>query len=487
MLSSTSFADNQVINLSLKEAVRLAVENNLSLKAELYNPAQAEADIRKNRAIYETRLLLNSSYQDTTTFLPNTLEEYNAQQLIITPGLSKLFPTGGTAEVHFDNQYNRQPTSGIGYINGYPSYWQSDISLKLNQPLLKNFGRDATELNIKVAEMTKKGSLKHLKTAILSMVAQVRTEYFKLRSYQDDLQSKKKSLELAKQILFETEARVKAGVLPAMEILNARYGVALREGELIDAEKTAHDQRDVLALLLQLDSSADIIPIDSLDKEAHKFDQEEALKLALANRPDLDEIKTSFDTAALQTKVLRSQTLPTLNLVSSVAFTGAATKYNRNIEHVGSTDYPIWSVGIQFEYPLGNQEAENDYIKSRLKTEQIETQIEGLKASIANEVRTAIRGVDSAYKQLDISDKAAAYADERFRAYLKKSEVGLATNKDVLDVENDLSTARSNQIKAQTTYETALTQYWKATGELLEREGINVEVKKSDALYNKIR
>jgi hypothetical protein len=37
-----------------------------------------------------------------------------------------------------------------------------------------------------------------------------------------------------------------------------------------------------------------------------------------------------------------------------------------------------------------------------------------------------------------------------FKAFARKAEVGLATNKDVLDVENDLATAKNNQIKAQT-------------------------------------
>ena len=48
------------MKLSLKEAVKLALERNLDLKAELYNPAQAEADLRKSRSIYEPRLKLDT-------------------------------------------------------------------------------------------------------------------------------------------------------------------------------------------------------------------------------------------------------------------------------------------------------------------------------------------------------------------------------------------------------------------------------------------
>ena len=77
----------------------------------------------------------------------------------------------------------------------------------------------------------------NLKSVVLATVAQVNTEYYKLGSFRQDLESKKVSLELASKILKETDARVKAGVMPAMETLNAQYGVSLREKDIIDAEQ----------------------------------------------------------------------------------------------------------------------------------------------------------------------------------------------------------------------------------------------------------
>ena len=176
-----------------------------------------------------------------------------------------------------------------------------------------------------------------------------------------------------------------------------------------------------------------------------------------------------------------------MNLVSSVALTGIDKDYDRNNERLGSFDYPAWSVGLQFDYPLGNQAAESDYVKSRLKVEQAKVQLENLKSSIENEVKIAIRGVTSSYKQLDVADRGRLFADERVKAYMKKSEVGLATTKDLLDVENDLVAARTNQIKAEALYAISLNQYWKSTGELLEREGILIDSSRSDQLYNGLK
>jgi outer membrane protein TolC len=136
-----------------------------------------------------------------------------------------------------------------------------------------------------------------------------------------------------------------------------------------------------------------------------------------------------------------------------------------------------------FEYPLGNNAAENEYIRNKLRVEQGRTQLRSLEANVENEVKTAIRGVDSGYKQLDVADRGRAFAEERLRSFIKRSEVGLATIKDVLEVESELATAKSNQIKALTGYGDAVTQLLRATGDLLEREGISVTEREGDSLY----
>lgn len=480
---STAFAQDGTVSLTLKEALRQAVEKNLDVRAELYNPAQAEADLRKNRAIYETHLTLDTSYQDSTTVATSRVVGNKVKTFKITPGAYRLFPSGGTLSLAYDNLY----TDTNSTFATFNRYWQSDVTLSLSQPLLKNFGRDTTELNIRVAELSKDSSLKRFKGKLLTTVAQVESEYYKLGSLRDDLASRKVSLELAKRVLSETEARVKAGVLPAMEILNALFGVASREKDLIDAEKAVRDQVDVLRVLLHMEDVRDIVTTDAPSREEFFMNEDDAIRRALTQRPELEELQSQLATSEVQSRVAKARTLPDLNLNSSIAMTGLADRYVRTVEQVGSADNPVWTIGLQLDYPLGNQSAENDYIKSRLRTEQTRVQISSLQESITVETRASLRSVQTAYKQLEVADRGKAYAEERLKAYLKKNEVGLATTKDVLDVENDLATARSNQIKAQVAYVTAISQLLKATGDLLEREGITVSAAPADALYRDIR
>ena len=483
ILPVTTFSSETPVPLALNEAIRMAVEKNLDVRAELYNPAQFEADINRNRSIYDPVLNIQTKYSDSYFASGHT------QDLLIYPFVSQTFWTGGTATVGFSNEYTNL-NNGALTNNGFltPSInWQSGLGVSIIQPLWKNVGREATEIAINVSRYSKFASLEHFNSILLTTVAQVRTEYFKLYSLREELDVKKVSLELARKILSETQGRVKAGVLPAMEVFNAEFGVATREKELIDAELAVSNQVDVLRLLLQMDANGgDLQTVDLPPRERYDVIESEAIQKAL-NRPDIREQKRNLELNELLTRNFSQKTRPDLSLTASAQLTGLDSAYQRNMNQVLASDYPAWSIGLNFSYPLGNRAAENDYRRSRLITEQISLKLRNLEETSANEVRAAIRGIEAGYKQIEVTDRGARFAEERLRSFIRKNEVGLATNKDVLDVENDLDVSKSNQITAVVGYANALTTYWQVTGELLEREGIRVVEGDADKLYSATR
>lgn len=479
------YVSAEQLPLTLKESIRMAVEKNLDVRAELYNPAQFEAEINRNRSIYDPQLSLLTEYTDSTISPVGSVtsgKTTESQSFLVNSSLSRLLWTGASASINFNNSY-----TGSNSSQSMPNYWQTGLGASISQPLLKNAGRDATEIAINVSRLSKFASLERFNSKLLSTVVQVRTEYFKLHSLLEERDVKKVSLELALKILSDTKARVKAGILPAMEILNAEFGSVSREKELIDAELAVKNQIDVLRLLLQVeDKNAELHILDLPPRDLLDTVESDAIRMAL-ERPDIREQKRNLEIAELQTRVFSAKTRPDLALTASASLTGNDSTYHGNMDKVVTFDYPVWSIGLNFVYPLGNRAAENDYRKSRLKTEQTALQIRSLEENAANEVRAAIRGIATGFKQIEVTDRGRVFAEERLRAFIRKNEVGLATTKEVLDVENDLAVSKSNQIKAVVGYANALTRYWQVTGELLEREGIRVVEGDADKLYSATR
>lgn len=480
-LPSVSMANAIPLKLTLSEAIRMAAERNLDVRAEFYNPAQFEADINRNRSIYDPFLLFETTYADSTSPSISSSANINGQTFDANVSLSQLLWTGGTASAVYRNNYTTTNS-----ILSEPHYWQSQLGVSLSQPLLKNAGRENTEINIIISRLSKYASIEHLNSRLINTVAQVRIEYFKLYNLRELLEVRKVSLELARKILSETKSRVAAGVLPAMEIINAEFGAVSREKDLIDAEKAYSDQLDVLRLLLQIEGRNDITVTDLPMREAYQVSEEEIIRRAL-NRPDIKELKRTLEVNELQTRFFGNNIKPDLKLTATAGVAALDRTYYRELEKIGTIDSPYWSVGLVFSYPLGNRAAENDYRKSRLKTEQTALQIKSLEASVTTDVRAAIRSVATGYKQIEVTERGRAYAEERLKAFIRKNEVGLATTKDVLDVENDLAAAKNNQITALVAYNNAITLLWQVDGELLEREGIRIVEADINKLYTNSR
>lgn len=502
-------AGEVVDRLTLKEAVALAAERNLEARAELYSVAQSVAEIERNLAIYDPALSLQSTYSYTpvNTLAPGVpeisvptaptapsgpgdggdsgsgsqvqLEEapQDSESFQFNVSLSRLLGSGGTVAAVFNNSYTTatMPNSTLD------SYWYNTLGLSYVQPLLKNFGRENTELEIAVSRLSRNASLEHFKGRLTEIVSKVRNEYFRLYSLREELQVRQASLELARKILRETKARFEAGVVPALEILNAEFGVAQREKELNDAEKLVRDQVDTLRVLLQLPPGVDIDPVDAPQIGQPAVDEAEQIRRAL-ERPDLAEQRRSLEIAELRARIDRNRTRPDLSVNAATFLTSLDPDYFGDI-----ADTPTWSVGLNLSYPFGNGAAENEYRRSRLLADQTAVRIRALEESAANEVRAAIRAMSVSAKQIEVTERGRAFAEDRLRAFIRKNEVGMATTKEVLDAETDLMEARNNRIQAAVDYDSALTRLWTATGELIAQSGIRITGEEAERLYGEVR
>lgn len=486
-LSVTAEAKEGVFPLTLKDAIKMAVEKNLDVKAELYNAAFTEADIERSKGIYNPVFSLLAGYKDTSTprsYIVNVQDPINRQKdVVVKTGISQLISSGGIFEVSYEDGWN-QNNAGASGITNMDNYFRSNFTLSFSQPLLKNFGRETNELSINVSKFNKEGELEQFKSKLQEIVSRVMTQYYKMYSVHKNLEVKRSSFTLAEKIFSNTKNLVNEGVLPSMELLNAQLGVSIQKKNLIDAERAFKDQTGELCLLLQLDRVNDIIPTDTPLRDEYKVDESQLIQSALKESPNLKQLRVSLKNSELKSRVAESQLLPLLDVVSSATLTGLADSYSQDLDQVSSGRYPNLFVGLKLVYPIGNDSAKNDSIKSKLKIEQIRTQVRSYEESIKNDVGAAVRAVDFGFLQLNVTAQGRVYAEEVLQAYIEKQKSGLATTKDVLDSLNNLVTEQGKDIQAVTDYNNAIVTLWKTTGELLKQEGITLGKKESEALYN---
>lgn len=458
--------------LDLREFERLAIERNLDLRAETFDTMASEAAVRREYGLYDPLAEADWSEgtsRERTTFIfqggliGKQIVDFRRADF----SLAQKLPTGADLVASFTNlrEDSNLPTRTFD-----PSY-DSELKFFLIQPILRDFGRRVTEQGILFAIKDREISVQDLRERAFDVLSQVRDAYFDVLRYRDELTYREASVALAEKVLAENQARVKVGVLPPVEVLEAEVGLKLRQRELLDAERNYSDSLDILAVLVNVPAPVEVAG-EELGQPAIESDEEQGLRSALEKRPDILRRLKEIERLALESKIARNRTLPALDLFASYSHKGLGGDYDDALDDIASGELENWEVGLNFSYPIGNREARNEYLRTRLRLKGNHARLAQLKEEVLREIRAAIRLLEVSGKKIEVASRGRDLAEEQLRTLLKRKEVGLATTRDVLEGEEDLAEARTEFTAALADYNKAVTDYLRGSGQLLEHEGV---------------
>lgn len=474
MGQANDFPDSaEKINLSRDFAVKMAILKNIDLKVEKMNSEMAATDVLRNRSIYDTVLSLSSaggvSYLTGTPF-------FQTRSSTSSISLTQYVPTGGSiaasTQTGYTNAVNGLTTPDVA------SEWQSSVGITITQPLLKNAGRETMELGILLAANTHQETEERLRAANADTVAAVISSYNRLFALRQNLESRTSAMQTAQTFLDKLKKRKKPSSLQKLEIANTEYAISLRRRELVDGERNVRDQEAILRYLIGMEKKVKIIPVDPPSREEPKETQDEAIKSALELRPDLRQLKMSLKSSQLQERVSKHQTMPELSVTASGGVTGTGPQFGDSYRQLGDKPSKYWSAGMQLTAPLGNSAAENDYRRSRIRTEQVEQQIKALSWRVRNDIESDLRALISARLQIQTADRSLTYAEQRLDEYRKNIDNSSVNVQDLINAENDLTNARNAQAEALEGFSNAVVKLWKDSGLLLDRFGVKIETVK---------
>jgi len=483
------------VHLTLEEAIALSLQQNLSLQVVRYDQAQSREGIEQALGIYD--FLLDGGLQlssDTTPAASNLdgAEVQETDRAGFQLGLSRLLPTGATAEVAWANGRFRT-NSRFSLLN--PSY-SSGFDLTLSQPLLRDFGRSVTERGIVIARNNLEISRLGFVQQVTALLRDVEEAYWNLVEARYQLQVAEAALDLARRLHEQNRVRVDVGTLAPLELVQSEVGIATRDEEIIRARFAVGNAEDRLRQLLGMDREerlwgAEIVPDSEAEISVPLLPVEKAIDQALLSRPELASRRVTRQNLEVQAEYLRNQTKPRLDLQATYGFNGVGGdavvrdaagnviasfpgSWDDALEQIADAEYRGWTVGVGFAYPLGNRSARAQSSAAELAVEQAGTEERELELGIATEVRTAVRAVEAAAKAIESAKASRRLAEKNLEAEQRKYENGLSTSFQVLQIQDDLTAARSRVVAAVSAYRRALASYRRALGTLLEENQVTV-------------
>jgi outer membrane protein len=468
-----------VRQLSIEEAVRLALDNNLSLRVERINPQLQDLSIEQARTAWTPNLTSKMSTSSTTSpvsgFFSGATDKVIRDSFSANVGANQLLPWGSNYTVTWDTSRTK---SNSVYDSPNPSK-AANLNFSLTQPLLRNLKTDSSRQQLVVSKNNRDLSDIALRQTVLSTVRSVKYAYWNLKAAVASLKVANQSLDLAVESLRNNRSKVEIGTMAPIDIVEAEAEAARRKEAVITAEATVRRAEDALRTLI-LDSKATDFwatrfeLTDQPDSQPHTVDVESAVKVALSKRTDLATARKNVELTDVTIAYQRNQILPDLNATVGYGLSGQG---GRKLNQVGfppvtvgeitegfgtmmnrllSNDFHSWSFAVQFSYPIGNGLAEANLARTRLQKSQSLVQIQNLELQVAASVRDVARNVETNQQQLVSTQATRRLMERRLEAEQKKFAAGLSTNFLVFQAQRDLADAQYSELVALLNYNKSL-------------------------------
>ena len=460
--------------LTIDEVVQMALTNNLDILISRLNPVIDQFALNGLYGAYEPSFSMSAvhNYNDLPggvfpqagLFFGSTLEKIDSY----SPGLSGTLPTGLT--YNFTGPISRQDINEYGFSS---IDYTSDPGVTLSQPLLKNLWIDNTRYQIQASRKTLKMDQLALRLQIMTVVNNIKAAYYNLIYSRQNVRVQEQAVQLAQETMREDERRVQVGALAPLDQKQAESQAASAESDLLTAQTALVVQENVLKNLLafHLGEWTGVTPVPSEELLAvpENPDEQECWRAGQARRPHYRQAKAGVEKQHLTIKYTFNQLFPEVDVLGSYGRNATELTFSQNLDTIRQGKYPYYSYGISLTVPLGNSSARYNYKSAKASLEQLLLQLKKTEAAIVLAIDNDVKTIRSDLLKVDATRKARLYAEEALQAEQTKLEHGKSTSFFVLQLQNNLTTARSAEIRALADYNIALEQLAFDDGATLER------------------
>jgi outer membrane protein TolC len=477
--------DARELPLTIQEARQMALQNNLDLRVELFNPSIVREGINQEEARFESLFTGTIDYGKTDSPSANEVSQQlsgnQSESFGIRPGLRVPLRTGGAINVEVPiNRFESDSTSAL--LN--PSY-TSDLAVTLTQPLLRGAGIDVNAQGIRVAFYAYQQAQARTKLSVIAVLTDVDRVYWRLYAAREALKVRVAEYNLAVQQLERARAMAPQ-VIPMTDILRAQAGVADSVEQIIVADNFVRDrEREMKRILnapgLEMQSHTVVAIATDPRPVYYQVDPDLMVDRAMQGRMELLDLELQLARETSDIRVAKNDLLPFVSLAYTYNINGLGGSMNDAFDELRDSNFVDHRLGLNLEVPIGNAAARSRLRQAILSRAQTLATVEQRELAIRQEVLNAIDQLEANWQRI-LAARQRVIAESRvLEAEIQQFEQGLRTSTEVLEARTRLANARLSEISAVTEYQIAQVDIAFATGTVLGASHILWEPARSPA------
>lgn len=416
LLPLVTFAQTEQI--TLQEAIDIALENNYQLKQAENSLNLAEGDIK-------------SQYAD---FLPSVSGSLNGSR---TSGQQFIFDRFNEGLDPFVN-ITSQSVSG---------------NLSANLTVFDGFNNI---LSLRASEQSQISSQEALRRARENVIFNTASRFLAVLLDKQLLEIARENLVTSQRQLEQIQAQVDVGSLPTVDLYNQEAQVANDELSITQNQNSLNISRLFLIRQLQIDPQGDyefVVPDLPEDQDVamlSMFDLDELIEEALMNRSDLKSEEADINYLRYQLKMAKGNLYPSIS-----ANAGLSTRYSDQYSLAGEDvsfndqffDQQVNRfIGVSINIPIfQNWNRMYNIQSARVQLKNAELALDNSELQVIQEVTQAYNDYSSYLQEFNAAEKSLIASEKAFETQQERYNVGASTL-------IELSQAQSSYVEAQSNY-----------------------------------
>lgn len=478
------FIKSGKLQLSLKDAVFLALANNTAIQVDQTQIDTAKTAINAARAPFDPTVnaLFNTSRSTQSSFSQAAIAptESGLQQEY-SLGFSQTLETGTNFQVSV-GATKFSSNIFFGFIN--PSVFGT-VSVQISQPLLRGFGLLSNRGPIIIAQRNVEQSRANFRQQVATIILNAVQQYWAVVEARENLDIAQKLQAQAQKSYDHDKEALEKGALPPLDIYRSESEVAQRRVSEIQDEYAVKEAEDSLRNAIGADIDPNIRALEVNLTETPEptdalltVDIATELNKALANRPEVEFDRLQLANDDLSIKIAHNGLKPQLMLTASYQGFGLNTDANgpflEALDQSFGFSQPTYGGGLMLTLPVKNYAAKSAFASAQVNKRHDLYSDRQTRQQITLNVANAVHQLEQSKLSMEAAKIALDLAQKNLQAEQRKLELGSETLFVLLETQTELSQVEQSLIQAQVSYQIAVASVYYSTGELLGN--YNVEI-----------
>ena len=464
-------------SLSERDAVRQALSENAGLRAALLDVARAEQDVAAARALYTPIFQADAGFTHSENpqvtlqgdYVPSINDTYT-----IGAELRHTFSWGTAVQARLEGS---RTSSRVSITPGSSDFvtigpnWGPGGRLSVQQPLLRGFGKDIGEAELRQARLGRTLSEKSRDLRASQLLRDVLSAYWELWYQERAVELEENALKLAIRRRDEAVIRAAAGGIPEVEILTFETRVAELELSLDQAQAGTRTRALELRRLL----GSNEVQLLRTSNEAPlppdlPTDDQKVIDRALDESVELAQSDAQISLASDRAKVAGAAQEPRLDVeaymhASSLSTGDVTPAFSRFITDPALSAH----VGVVFEIPVSKARRTAETQRARLEVETAQAQRSEVKSQVLAQIETRLSDARASATRASLAERTQVFAKRQAEAQQARYDQGAGLAVEVQIADDSFRRASLSVARAQVDRISSMLALEHLTGELLAR------------------